>query len=98
MFSVTVVFCSLWRYASRYQATRFPPHRCPQGNWSEPKAGYSSESFPLGVGEVHRPDWEKFSPYEHRYFDEFFPTLFERTLVIDRLALTARKDRKRGQV
>ena len=55
----------------------------PKGAWSEPVGGYSVDSFSLGAGETHRGGWGGYSPNERRYFDEFLPALFERTLVVN---------------
>ncbi len=58
----------------------------PTGAWSEPEKGYAQESFTLGGGDTRRAGWGGYSPNERRYFDEFLPALFKRTLVIDALA------------
>lgn len=41
------------------------------------------DSFTLGAGETHSGGWGAYSPNERRYFDEFLPALFERTLVVN---------------
>lgn len=63
----------------------------PKGEWSEPESGYIQEAFILNEGGPERAGWGGYSPYtlnERRYFNEFLPALFERTLVIDSLADT----------
>lgn len=55
----------------------------PEGTWTEPREGFAVDSFTLGAGETHRGGWGGYSPNERRYFDEFLPALFERTLVVN---------------
>ena len=47
-----------------------------------------SETFNLGEGESRRAGWGKYSPNERKYFPEFLPAVFERTLVLDELPAT----------
>jgi hypothetical protein len=53
--------------------------------WSSPTNGVLAEAIVLGEGETRRAGWGGYSPNERRYFPEFLPALFERTLCIDEL-------------
>jgi hypothetical protein len=47
-----------------------------------------SEAVILGSGEINRAGWGGYSPNERKYFDEFLPSNFERTLVLDHVDWT----------
>ena len=55
----------------------------PKGAWTEPKEGYSVDSFTLGAGETRKGGFGNYAPNERRYFEEWLPALFERTLVVN---------------
>ena len=59
------------------------PAPLPKGAWVEPTEGFAVDTFTLGDGETHKGGWGGYSPNERRYFDEFLPALFERTLVVN---------------
>jgi hypothetical protein len=66
-----------------YSAEAAPPAPLPKGTWTEPAEGFAVDAFTLGAGETHSGGWGGYSPNERRYFDEFLPALFERTLVVN---------------
>jgi hypothetical protein len=53
--------------------------------WSLPEINLSSEKIVLGAGQSRQGGWGRYSPNERRYFPEFLPALFERTLVVAEL-------------
>ncbi len=55
----------------------------PKGTWSEPADGYSVDSFSLGEGRGRKGGFGDYAANERRYFEEWLPALFERTLVLD---------------
>ena len=48
--------------------------------WTAPAGEIGEEAFALGEGEARPGGWGRYSPNERRYFREFLPALFERTL------------------
>jgi hypothetical protein len=55
--------------------------------WGQEKTGgYATDAFELGAGKMKRSGWGNYAPNERRYFEEYLPALFERTLVTDSLA------------
>ncbi len=52
--------------------------------WSPPN-DMLAEPVVLGEGEIRRAGWGRYSPNERKYFPEFLPALFDRTIVIETL-------------
>jgi hypothetical protein len=76
---------SLWAAAptTGSSADASQPAPLPKGTWTEPTEGYAVDAFTLGTGETHVGGWGAYSPNERRFFNEFLPALFERTLVVN---------------
>jgi hypothetical protein len=50
--------------------------------WQE-GTNFVGEEFILGSGEINRSGWGGYSPNERKYFNEFLPGNFDRTLALD---------------
>jgi len=53
--------------------------------WSPAATAVQVDAFTLGEGETRAGGWGRYSPNERRYFPDFLPAVFERTLVVDKL-------------